>query len=114
MARILVVDRTMSVCEAVALVLELDGHVVAQASGGHTALDLLADFHPEVVLVDATLRDIPFATFCAALRRLAPSVRVVVTSLSNADAAAVDCCAPATFLEKPFAVTQLLAAVAPA
>ena len=114
MTRILVVDRTMSVCEAVALVLELEGHTVAQAAGGHAALDLLADFRPEVVLVDATLRDLPFATFCAALRRLAPTVRVVVTSLSNADAAQVDCCAPATFLEKPFAATQLLSAVVPA
>jgi DNA-binding NtrC family response regulator len=114
MARILVVDRTMSVCEALALVLELEGHTVAQATSAQAALALLPQVQPDVVLADATLRDLPFPTFCAALRRLAPAVPVVVTSLAAADAAAVDCCAPATFLAKPFAAPQLLTAVAAA
>jgi len=112
MAQILVVDRTLSVRESLAFVLEMEGHTVAQAAGGHAALDALALTPTDLIVVDPQLRDMPFDTFCAALRRLAPAVRVVVMSLSDADSAATGSCAPAAFLAKPFAAPQLLAVVA--
>lgn len=45
MARILVLDRTCSVREALALVLEMEGHTVEQAATGREALAKLVLHH---------------------------------------------------------------------
>jgi DNA-binding response OmpR family regulator len=111
MAQVLVVDRTASVREALAFVLELEGHSVAEAASGRAALEHLGAHSVDVVVIDPNIRDLPFDTFCASLRECAPGVRVVVMSLSEADVSATDCCAPAAFLVKPFAAPDLLAAV---
>lgn len=111
MARILVLDRTSSVREALALVLELEGHVVEQAATGREALARLQDGRFDVVLADTHLRDIAFSDFCVALRSLAPAVRFVTMSMNRADSAGFERCAPAAFLAKPFAAPSLLEAV---
>jgi CheY-like chemotaxis protein len=112
MARILVVDRTLSVREALAFVLELEGHEVLTAEHGRQALALVESEGIEVVLADAQMLDLPFAAFCAALRRTAPHVRVVVMSLDVTDGPATASCEPAAFLPKPFPAPVLLEAVA--
>ena len=112
MANILVVDRIVSVREALAFVLELEGHSVAQAAGAREALDRAEEETFDVVLVDAQLRDLPFADFCTALRAIAPRTSVVVMSLDATDHTAVAPCAPTAFLAKPFPTPYLLEAVA--
>jgi len=112
MAKILVVDRVASVREALAFVLELEGHDVADAATGREALALAADGYYDVVLADAQLRDRPFDSFCRALRAVAPGTRIVVMSLDITDGPATAPCAPAAFLPKPFPAPALLEAVA--
>ena len=112
MANILVVDRIVSVREALAFVLELEGHSVAQAAGAHEALDWAEAEALDVVLVDAQLRDLPVAEFCTSLRAIAPETSVVVMSLDATDRTAVAPCAPTAFLAKPFPAPRLLEAVA--
>jgi CheY-like chemotaxis protein len=111
MARILVLDRTSSVREALALVLELEGHTVEQVATGGEALTQLGEGHFDVVLADTHLRDIPFTDFCQGLRSIAPSTRFVTMSMNRADSAHFERCAPAAFLAKPFAAPSLFEAV---
>lgn len=112
MARILVVDQTLSVREALVFVLELEGHEATAAATGHEALDLLSAEPFDVVLVDPHLPDLPFPAFCAQLRAIAPSARVVVMSLDLSNRTTAESCAPAAFLAKPFAAPTLLDVVA--
>ena len=111
MAKILVVDRVLSVREALAFVLELEGHEVTHTATGREALALAAARPFDVVLADAQMRDRPFDSFCRALRDIAPGARVVVMSLDIADGPATAPCAPAAFLPKPFPAPVLLDAV---
>jgi CheY-like chemotaxis protein len=50
--RVLIVDDNVDAAEAAAMLLELEGHEVRTASDGLQALDLGADFGPELVLLD--------------------------------------------------------------
>jgi CheY-like chemotaxis protein len=111
-ARILVVDRTLSVREALAFVLELEGHAVVQAAGGREALTQLETRDFDAVLVDRHMPDLPFSTFCAALRTSAPSARLVIMSMDSRIDADVEPCSPAAVLTKPFPAPTLLDAVA--
>ena len=111
MARILVLDRTCSVREALALVLELEGHTVEQAATGREALAKLGSDQFDVVLADTHLRDIDFGDFCASVRTLAPSARFVTMSMHRSERDVFERCAPSAFLAKPFATPTLLQAV---
>jgi two-component system response regulator FlrC len=112
MTKILVVDRIQSVREALAFVLELEGHDVRHVASGREALALAAAEPFDVVLADAQMRDRPFDAFCRALRTVAPQARIVVMSLDITDGPATAPCAPAAFLPKPFPAPVLLDAVA--
>ncbi len=112
MAQVLVVDRTPSVQDALAFVLELDGHDVTLAGDGRQALEHVADVTPDLVLVDPHLPDMRLPTLCNALRRAAPSLPVVVMSMHAVERSASEACAPVAFLSKPFSANDLLATVA--
>jgi CheY-like chemotaxis protein len=53
--RILVIDDQVDVAESLTLVLELEGHQVKTALDGPTALELAAEFRPDVILLDLGL-----------------------------------------------------------
>lgn len=111
MARVLIIERVASVREALALVLELDGHTAATVSGGEEGLAKAMIWRPDVVLADADMPDITLASFCAAMRALDPSIAVVVTSMRPANCTTVSACPDATFLGKPFTPAELDAVV---
>jgi len=51
-ARVLVADNDAEALDLALLDLQLEGHVVQGAEDGETALRLLPDFHPDVVVLD--------------------------------------------------------------
>jgi PAS domain S-box-containing protein len=65
--RVLVVDDNEDVLTSMAMLLELEGHVVATAHDAASALQAAVDFAPEVVLLDLGL---PGADGCEVARRL--------------------------------------------
>jgi two-component system nitrogen regulation response regulator NtrX len=111
MARVLVIERVASVREALALVLEMDGHTAATAAGAEEALVRAMIWRPDVVLADADMHDLSLGSFCTALRALDPAIAVVVTSMRPAGCTNVSACPDATFLEKPFTPAELDALV---
>lgn len=56
--RVLVVDDNQDSADMMQMALELRGHVVATAYDGQSALAMVEQFHPEVVLLDIGLPDL--------------------------------------------------------
>jgi DNA-binding response OmpR family regulator len=111
MSKVLVVERVASVREALALVLELEGHTVETAACAEAALAQTVVWQPDVVVTDADLPDLSLAAFCTALRTAGAAPTVVVTSLRPANCTPVAACPGASFLEKPFTPAELAAVV---
>jgi CheY-like chemotaxis protein len=55
--RVLVVDDNEDIALSSSLLLELQGHEVAVAFDGHTALEVAREFRPDVALLDVGLPD---------------------------------------------------------
>jgi DNA-binding NarL/FixJ family response regulator len=88
MIRVLVVDDQVLVRAGLRAVLqgEQDIEIVAEAATGAQALMLVAGSVPDVVLLDARLRDMPVTEACRAVRALLPAVAVGILA-TDADAA---------------------------
>jgi PAS domain S-box-containing protein len=66
--RILVVDDSRDAADTCATLLELSGHHVEKAYGGFRALEIAAEFRPQVVLLDIGLPDIDGYTLARSIR----------------------------------------------
>lgn len=81
--RVLVVDDHAAVRQSVVQVLEAepDFEVVGQASDGHTAVDLVKDLHPDIIIMDVIM---PQTDGIDATRQIVgqyPSVKVIALSI---------------------------------
>ena len=89
MIRVLVVDDHVLVRAGLRAVLEgeQDIKIVAEAATGTQALLLVAGSLPDVVLLDARLRDMPVTEVCRAVRTLRPTaaVGILATAADDAD-----------------------------
>ncbi|QGJ68946.1 Hypothetical protein PBC10988_6110 [Planctomycetales bacterium 10988] len=110
--KILVVDDIRSIREIVSAILKRQGHEVQTASDGQEGLNLLQEFHPEVILCDLEMPgDISGIEVAKAVRnqaRLANTIMIAVTGHSledyseRAEAAGFDSC-----LTKPLDYDEL-------
>ena len=107
-----VVDDEEALRVAVARVLRLKGFSVVEAADGESALKLLRDPAAafDVLLLDATLPDIPAADVFAAVAAERPAVLVVVTSAYPRDEALRLTGAPSgwPFIRKPYHIDELI------
>jgi len=109
-ARILVVDDEPGLAHALAINLRAHGWDVATAGDGAHALELAASYHPDVVLLDLGLPDIPGLVVIAGIRGWSRVPIVVLSARQHGedkvdalDAGADD------YVTKPFAMNELLA-----
>lgn len=111
--RILVVEDDEEIRSVVQAVLTDEGCEVHVAATGEQALDLLATWRPEVILLDLMLPGMDARAFRAEqlARRLAPEANIVVMSASNnVQAVAAELEAFAA-IAKPFDLDELVTAV---
>jgi DNA-binding NarL/FixJ family response regulator len=89
--RILLVDDHTVLRQGVALLIdrEADMQVVAQASSGHEALNLVGEHHPDIVILDLSMPDMNGMQVAQRLREASPDARVVVLT-RHADASYLD------------------------
>lgn len=121
MAAVLIVDGNEDVAEVYRAVLESDGHEVACAIDGESALRRVVDFRPDVVVLDTMMPGVDGLSFLDWLEKVpaitegrAPAPRVIATSgFAHYHDEAVRRGAHA-FLSKPVTAKLLLAAVAAA
>jgi CheY-like chemotaxis protein len=110
MARLLVVDDERRFRSHLCRILEAWGHEVRDAANGAGALEVAADFAPELLIADWMLRSSSDGIELAqALRARHPALRVVVITGYPSDAlqARVSSGELVAVLEKPFAISTL-------
>lgn len=79
-ARILVVDDDLRVAEVAAALLASRGHAVASAAGESEALERIASFRPDAVLLDLTMPGCGGLELAPLLRRARPELVIVLMS----------------------------------
>jgi DNA-binding NarL/FixJ family response regulator len=67
------------------LALESDLQVVAEASNGYQALELISSHHPDVVLMDLAMRGLGGLDTTERVKSISPGTRVVVVSMHSAE-----------------------------
>lgn len=111
-ARVLIIDDEPAILRAVAKPLRTEGYAVATAESGSRARALVAEFKPEIVLLDLVLPDVTGLELCEAIRS-ATDVPIIVLSAVGDDrnkVAALDVGAD-DYLTKPFSIAELQARI---
>lgn len=112
MTRVLVVDDDMALSRALAINLRARGYEVSVASDGRAALDVLARFHPEVVILDLGLPDLDGIEVLHGIRgwNQVPVVVLSARTTSDEKVDALDAGAD-DYITKPFEMNELLARI---
>ncbi len=107
--RILLVDDEESVRAAMRMLLEIDGHQVAEASNGAEALNLFTHAEFDLVITDFQMPEMRGNELAVSIKLLAPSLPVLMITASDM---ARDTENPAdAFLNKPFMLPELRCAL---
>jgi PAS domain S-box-containing protein len=81
--RILVVDDNRDAAESFAMLLRLDGHDVRVVHDGPAALQLAADYRPDIAFLDIGMPGMDGYELCRRLRALPAFARVVLVALTG-------------------------------
>jgi DNA-binding response OmpR family regulator len=111
-ARILVVDDDPDLCDLLAMCLGAEGYAVQTARDGLAALAEVERFAPTLILLDLWMPVLDGRGFATRLREAGRNIPIVVLSAADDGELAARQIGAAAFLEKPFAVGDLLAVVA--
>ena len=112
MTRVLVVDDEVALARALAINLRARGFEVEIASTGAAALDLVARFHPDVVVLDLGLPDMDGIEVLQGIRGWSPVPVLVLSARTTGDekVEALDHGAD-DYVTKPFDMNELLARI---
>ena len=112
MTRVLVVDDDAALGRALAINMKARGYDVELATTGTAALDRVARFHPDVVVLDLGLPDLDGIEVLHGIRgwNIVPVVVLSARSTSDEKVAALDAGAD-DYVTKPFEMNELLARV---
>ena len=109
--QILVVDDEPSVCRAIKMLLEVDGHQVCVAASGYAALDLFETRTFDLVLTDYSMPDMKGDEFAVLVKQKHPTQRIIMITAFGSELKAsgklngvVD-----ALIDKPFSLADLRA-----
>lgn len=109
--KVLIIDDDPDVREFISTLLSEIGYAVQEAEDGAAALTMLAEFDPDLLVLDFAMPGINGADTAAAARQRKAALRILFVS-GFADSAALDTAVGgAALLRKPFRPTDLAAAV---
>jgi two-component system response regulator MprA len=111
-ARILVVDDDADLCDMISICLSAEGYAVDSARDGRSALDEVARFAPTLILLDLWLPVLDGRHFAAQLRADGRTTPLIVVSAADDAQSVAREIGSTAFLEKPFAMDDLLGVVA--
>jgi DNA-binding response OmpR family regulator len=111
--KVLVVDDDDGIRDAVSLILEEEGYIVACASRGEEIYDAVQDFKPDIILLDVLISGSDGRILCRQLKQKEESknIPVIMISAHPSAAAAVQHCGADMFVAKPFDLDTLLDAL---
>ena len=91
MARVLIVDDSWLTRRALAKILAADGHEFAEATNGLEAAVKLAEFHPDVILLDLVMPEMDGFEFLRSYQSRAERVPVLVLTADIQDTTHAKC-----------------------
>jgi two-component system, OmpR family, KDP operon response regulator KdpE len=111
-ANILVVDDEPQIRRVLRSTLSFRGYVIAEASSGEAALEMVHKVKPDLILLDMNLPGISGIETCRELRRFsdAPIIMLTVRNAERDKVVALDAGAD-DYVTKPFGIEELLARV---
>lgn len=110
--RVLIVDDEPQIRRVLRLALTAQGFDVRAAADGEAAMDLVHDFHPDLVITDLNMPDVDGLEVTRRIRRESP-VPIIVLSVKGEEptkVAALDAGAD-DYVTKPFGMNELLARI---
>src|SRR5438094_9632860 len=109
--RILVVDDEPSIVDAVATALRYEGYVVEEAATGRQALDAIARFEPDLIVLDWMLPDIEGIEVGRRLRAQGFKTAVLFLTAKDATENKVEALRAGgdDYVTKPFSLAELVA-----
>jgi DNA-binding response OmpR family regulator len=113
MQKILVVEDGRAVQRALKRLFEGEGFTVQLASDGLSALEIIKNEHPDLVLLDLRLPGIPGQDVCKKIKEQAPSLPVIIVSAKTDvwDKVLLLELGADDYVTKPFSPRELLARV---
>lgn len=109
-ARVLVIEDERLARGAMRKILESDGYKVRVAANGHRAVEIVAAFDPQLVIMDWNVPGLSGERLCREIRHNNPNVPIIV--VSSSDEAFASHVGVSARLRKPLEVRRLRAAVA--
>jgi len=116
MAFIMIVDDDAHIQMALRQIVESVGHRVLEAGNGQDAIDLFAEFHPDLVITDIFMPQTDGIETIRAIRRITPSAKIIAISGGYIGSGwnyldSVVVLGANLALQKPFTCSQLLSAI---
>ncbi len=109
--RVLIVEDEPGIREGVADAL-MDRDMIVETVGfGAHAVPALKSFAPQLAIIDIGLPDVDGSEVGRLLRALDPDLKIIFASGHGDVSRALEDCAPAMFLQKPFEIFELLQAI---
>lgn len=112
MHKILIVDDDPTLVDFLKMLLESEGYETEEASDGHTALQKMTTFRPELILLDYMMpKEIDGLEVLRRVQKENPDIPVVMLTGKGNEQIAVECmkAGAADYLVKPFENDRLLA-----
>jgi two-component system OmpR family response regulator len=112
-ARILVVDDEENISYVVATAVRLEGFDVRTADGGRSAIAQVADFRPDLLVLDVMLPDLDGFEVCRRLRDAGETVPVIFLTARDETEDRVHglTIGADDYLTKPFSIEELIARI---
>jgi len=103
----LIVDDEPLVRETLALLLNIDGHIVKQAANGHEALTMFRPNTFDIVFTDFAMPAMTGDLFASAIKRVAPHQPIAMITAHLEKVLRIPIPWVDVFLGKPFEITEL-------
>ena len=111
-ARVLVAEGNPAAAEMVVLVLEHAGYQSMRTVTGRQVLAAAPQWHPDLVLLDLDLPDLPGPDVCRQLRQIVSAPILAVSTETDPEAAELAmACGASDYVRKPFRTVDLLSRI---
>jgi DNA-binding response OmpR family regulator len=114
MKKILIVDDSADILEVLTLLFDLEGYEVKTIDNGYVINEAIAEFKPDLILLDVMLGLLDGRMICSELKSspLTSNIPVIMISASHdLNALSQKSCHADDFVAKPFEIDALLAKV---
>lgn len=113
LAKVLVVDDEIGICELIQMALTHKGHEVRYSTTGSGGIKLFGEYSPDLVLLDLTLPDMDGVEFAKKVKSSGPGTTTPIVLISGRilPQSEMDPALFAGVLEKPFSMARLISEV---